>query len=161
MRAKSLQSSLTLQPPWTVAHQAPLSIGFSRQDTKVDCHALLQGIFLTPGIEPKAFTSPALAPSGKPYRIIINSDWLSKIFESPTRHIYGQKLTNHIHGVFKNAIKLLTSSSPPGIWDAGVPNIWLTCETIRLSRSPRKILLTVLMNTFLQKALKMSMRMSN
>ena len=31
----------------TIAHQAPLSIGFSRQE--VDCHALLQGIFPTQG----------------------------------------------------------------------------------------------------------------
>ena len=27
---------------WTVAHQAPLSMRFSRQDTGVRCHALLQ-----------------------------------------------------------------------------------------------------------------------
>ena len=31
--------------PWTVAHQAPLSMGFSRQEYWVGCHALLQGIF--------------------------------------------------------------------------------------------------------------------
>ena len=35
--------------PRTVAHQAPLSMGFSRQETGVGCHALLQGIFLTQG----------------------------------------------------------------------------------------------------------------
>ena len=34
---------------WTVAHQAPLSMGFSR-NTGVGCHALLQGIFLTQGL---------------------------------------------------------------------------------------------------------------
>ena len=28
--------------PWTVAYQAPLSIGFSRWDTRVVCHFLLQ-----------------------------------------------------------------------------------------------------------------------
>ena len=28
---------------WTVAHQAPLSMGFSRQEYWVGCHALLQG----------------------------------------------------------------------------------------------------------------------
>ena len=32
---------------WTEAHQAPLSMGFSRQEYWVGCHALLQGIFLT------------------------------------------------------------------------------------------------------------------
>ena len=35
---------------WTIAHQASLSMGFSRQDTGVDCHALPQGIFLTRGL---------------------------------------------------------------------------------------------------------------
>ena len=33
---------------WTVAHQAPLSTGFS----KAGCHALLQGVFLTQGSNP-------------------------------------------------------------------------------------------------------------
>ena len=33
--------------PWTVAHQAPLSVEFSRQNTGVGCHFLHQGIFLT------------------------------------------------------------------------------------------------------------------
>ena len=38
--------------PWTVACQAPLSMGFSRQESKVGCHFLLQGIFLTQGLNP-------------------------------------------------------------------------------------------------------------
>ena len=33
--------------PWTVAYQAPPSMGFSRQDTGVGCHFLLQGNFPT------------------------------------------------------------------------------------------------------------------
>ena len=36
-------------PPQTVAHQASLSMGFSRQNTGVGCHSLLQGIFPTQG----------------------------------------------------------------------------------------------------------------
>ena len=34
---------------WTVACQARLFMGFSRQDTGVGCSALLQGIFLILG----------------------------------------------------------------------------------------------------------------
>ena len=34
------------------AHQAPLSMGFSRQENWSDCHALLQGIFPTQGSNP-------------------------------------------------------------------------------------------------------------
>ena len=38
--------------PWTVAYQAPLSMGFSRQSAGVDCHFLLQGIFPTQELNP-------------------------------------------------------------------------------------------------------------
>ena len=36
--------------PWTVAHQAPLSMEFSCKNTGVGCHFLPQGIFLTQGL---------------------------------------------------------------------------------------------------------------
>ena len=35
--------------PGTVAHQAPLSMGFLDKNTGVGCHFLLQGIFPTQG----------------------------------------------------------------------------------------------------------------
>ena len=35
--------------PWTVAHQAPLSMDSPGKNTGVGCHCLLQGIFLTQG----------------------------------------------------------------------------------------------------------------
>ena len=41
-----------LVTPWTVACQAPLLTGFSRQDIGIGCHNLLQGIFLTQGSKP-------------------------------------------------------------------------------------------------------------
>ena len=40
------------ETPWPVAHQAPLSMGFSGKNTGVGCHALPQGIFLTQGLNP-------------------------------------------------------------------------------------------------------------
>ena len=46
------QSSLTFCTPWTVAHQAPLSVEFSSQEYWVGCHFLLQGIFATQGLNP-------------------------------------------------------------------------------------------------------------
>ena len=36
--------------PWTVPHQAPLSMGFPRQEYWSGCHFLRQGIFLTEGL---------------------------------------------------------------------------------------------------------------
>ena len=58
---------------WTTAHQAPLSMGFSRQGYWSGCHALLQGIFMTQGsnlcllclLHWQAGFSPQ-APPGKP-----------------------------------------------------------------------------------------------
>ena len=38
--------------PWTVAHQAPLSMGFSRQEYWSGLPFLLQGIFPTQGLNP-------------------------------------------------------------------------------------------------------------
>jgi len=43
------QLCLTLATPWIVTHQAPLSMGFPRQER--GCHFLLQWNLLNPGIE--------------------------------------------------------------------------------------------------------------
>ena len=50
--AQRLQLCLTVSS-WTATHQAPLSMGFSRQDTGMGCHALFQEIFLTQGLSPR------------------------------------------------------------------------------------------------------------
>ena len=55
--------------PWTAAHQAPLSMGSPGKDTGVRCQFLLQGIFLTRGLNPdlcigRFFTTE---PAGKPH----------------------------------------------------------------------------------------------
>ena len=70
--AKWLQSCSTLVTLWTVAHQAPLSMGFSRQEHWSGCHALLQEIFPIQGLNPHYLgllhwqaSSLPLAPLGK------------------------------------------------------------------------------------------------
>ena len=47
---------------WTIVHQAPLSMGFSRQGywSGLGCHFLLQGIFLTQRLNSCLSISPAL-----------------------------------------------------------------------------------------------------
>ena len=50
MRAQLLQLCPALYDPWTVAHQAPLTMGFFRKNTGVGCH-VLQGDLPDPGIE--------------------------------------------------------------------------------------------------------------
>ena len=50
-----------LRPPWTVAHQAPLSMGFSRQEYWSGLPFTPPRGFLDPGIKPMSLASPALA----------------------------------------------------------------------------------------------------
>ena len=51
MHAESLSHVQLFATPRTVAHQAPLSMGlFPSKNTGVGCHFLLQGIFLTQGL---------------------------------------------------------------------------------------------------------------
>ena len=74
-----LQSCLFMTP-WTVAHQAPLSMGFPGKNTGMGC--LLQRIFPNPGIKSPSLVSPAMqvdslllnhqgSPGGLPYPYLI------------------------------------------------------------------------------------------
>ena len=47
--------------PWSVAHQAPLSMGFSRQECWNGLPFPTPGNLLDPRIKPTSYTSPALA----------------------------------------------------------------------------------------------------
>ena len=58
VHTQSLQSCLTL---WTVAHEAPLSMGFSRQEYWSGLLCPPPGDLPNPGIKPTSPTSPALA----------------------------------------------------------------------------------------------------
>ena len=60
MHANSLQLCLTATP-WTVAHQAPLSMGFCRQECWSGLPCPLPGDLPNSGSEPAPLTSPALA----------------------------------------------------------------------------------------------------
>ena len=48
-KGKSLSRVQLFATPWTIAYQAPLSMGFSRQEHWSRLSFLLQGIFLTQG----------------------------------------------------------------------------------------------------------------
>ena len=68
-----MSDSVTL---WTVAHQDPLSMGFSRQEYWSGLLCLPPGDLPDPGIKPQSLASPALAdgffttePSQKPHVI--------------------------------------------------------------------------------------------
>ena len=79
VHAKSLQSCLTLCDPMDVAHQAPLSMRFSRQEywSRLPCPPL--GDLPDPGIEPTSLTSPAL---------VGGSFTTSTTWEAPKLYVY-------------------------------------------------------------------------
>ena len=60
MRAKSHQSCTTLATLWAVAQQAPLSMGFSRQEYWSELPCPSPGDLPDTGIELTYLTSPAL-----------------------------------------------------------------------------------------------------
>ena len=69
---KVAQSCLTICDPWTVAHQAPPSMGFSRQEYWSGLPFPSPGDLPDPGIEPRSPTLQAdaltSAPPGKPLK---------------------------------------------------------------------------------------------
>ena len=67
------QSCPALSTPWTVAHQTPLSMEFSRREYLSGLPVPSPGYVPNPGIELRSLVSPALAggfltttPPGKP-----------------------------------------------------------------------------------------------
>ena len=72
--------------PWTAAHQAPLSMGFSRQEYWRGLPFPPPRVFPNPGIKPKSLASPALAgrifitaPSAKPSEVYSSVQSLSRV----------------------------------------------------------------------------------
>ena len=76
------KSSLTLAIPWTIARQASVSMGFSRQEYRSGLPCSPSGDLPDPGIEPTTPVSPALAgefftksPPGKPWTLLTLKLW--------------------------------------------------------------------------------------
>ena len=82
--------------PWTIAYQAPPSMGFSRQEYWSGLPCLPSGDLHDPGIEPVSFMSPALqvgslplVPPGKPqnthkwWHLLLKSLSRVRLFTTP------------------------------------------------------------------------------
>ena len=85
--AQSLSYVLLFAAPWTVAQQAPLSMGFSQKEYLSELSFPPPGIFLIQGSKSPA--SPALAggffttePPGKPIRSGLSSSSSAKLLQS-------------------------------------------------------------------------------
>ena len=122
---------------WTVACQPPLSIGCSRQEYWSGCHDLLQGIFLTLGLNlsllcflHRQMGSLSLAPPGKPpYAECIirnarldesqwNQDYLEKYQQPQICRWY------HCNGRKRRGTK--------GLLDEGERGKWKACLTLNI-----------------------------
>ena len=102
---------------WTVTHQAPLSMGFCRENTGVSYHAVLQGIFPTQGSNLSLLLllhwqaeSLLVAPPGNPVNMHLlkcNSEkgkLIKYVIANRVIHIYC--FTNNLSmlGIFKCAL---------------------------------------------------------
>ena len=67
--------------PWTVAHQAPLSMGFSRQEYWSGLPFPSPGDLPDPGIEPRSPALQADALPSEPPVIPSNKHWVSRCLE--------------------------------------------------------------------------------
>ena len=90
--------------PWTVAHQAPLSMGFSRQEYWSGLPCPPPGDLPDPGIKPGSFMSPApgcgflaLPPPGKPRGLLSIRDqtYFVKGQHVICAEVYGVSLTRN------------------------------------------------------------------
>ena len=87
MKVKSLSRIRLFATPWTIGYQAPLSMGFSRQEYWSGLPFPSPGDLPDPGIEPRspAFQADALTsePPGKHQRIDAFKLVLGNTLESP------------------------------------------------------------------------------
>ena len=94
VKVKSLSRVWLFATPWTVAYQAPLSMGFSRQGYRQEYWSGLPfpspGDLPNPGIEPRSPALPADAlppePPGKTQELTDNPEWvISSSFQDNLR----------------------------------------------------------------------------
>ena len=85
--AQSLSHVQLFATPWTIACQAPLSLGFSRQEYWSGLPFPSPGDLPDPGIEPESFVSPALAggfittaPPGKPHLVMYLYSYMKMLY---------------------------------------------------------------------------------
>ena len=99
VKVKSLSCVQLFVTLWTVAHQAPLSMGFSRQEYWRGLTCFLPGDLLHPGIQPASLSSLVLAggffklvPPGKPSRVYM----LIQLFLKPMNHFIKHSLSGYL-----------------------------------------------------------------
>ncbi|CAM9750100.1 unnamed protein product [Rangifer tarandus platyrhynchus] len=140
------KSCLTLATPWTVAHQAPLSRGFSRQEHWSGLPFPSPGDLPDPGTEPgspalRADSSPT-EPLGSPEALTQSGTRLSDVtltFKGPT-HVSGSG----------SAWRRLLRFSKGNVWVTEYENggllvhvVNLLCKTTPVNTLPSKLVLSL------------------
>ena len=113
---------------WTVPRQAPLSMGFSRQNTGVDCHFLLQGIFPTQELNPGLLHCRHILYRlsyvfwGSAFKSVFQC-WLTRKFPSQVLVRLGaevrrmcrghRSLRNHFHAPYYLGLTLMSDNLQP------------------------------------------------
>ena len=105
--------------PWTLACQAPLPMGFSRQNTRVGCHALLQGIFLTQasnlGLLHRRWFLYHLSHQGSPLRLHHQCSPDGVVLLPPPGWVQGGSRLCH-ERMSQDAMLCLCRCPPKGSW---------------------------------------------
>ena len=114
--ASVLSCDLLFAAPWTVACQAPPSVGFSRQEYWSRLFFPSPGDLLGPGIKPTSHVSPALAggfftiePPGKPLTSHIGLQKPTCGFSPVVSPFYTVKYWSHLNLKYYLSIFWLTS----------------------------------------------------
>ena len=111
MHPRSLQSCPTLCDPLTIAHQAPLSMGFSRQEYWSGLPFPSPGNLPDPGIKPTSLMSPPLAGAGyfttrATDRCPSTNEWINKLRYIYTMEYYSAMKRNTFESVLMRWMNL-------------------------------------------------------
>ena len=79
VKSSPLSQVLPFATPWTIAHQAPLSMGFSKQEYRTGLPFPPPGDLPNPRMEPASLMSPALVVGSLGVVNIVNQ-WFMKTF---------------------------------------------------------------------------------
>ena len=99
MCAQSLSHVQLLATPWIISHQAPLSMGFSRQEYKSGLPFPPPGVLLDPWIKPRSHLFPALAGDSLPLCHLGSppNTHISYIHKHTYPHIHSTHTHTHTH----------------------------------------------------------------
>ena len=137
MHDQLLHSYLTLTTPWTVAHQAPLYMGFSMQEYWSGLPCLPPGDLPHPGIEFTSLMSPALLSEFLTTRTIwaFNCLYFAFIFERYFHYV--KMFLCHLLPCIKNSANDLDPSNSAINLNWSHPQMIMIYSFLRLKNNLR------------------------